>query len=316
MPQKLTTEEFIKKAVIKHKDTYSYKKVKYKNAKEKVIIICKTHGDFNITPNNHLSGQGCIKCRNASIGDKLKLDPAIFIDKAIKKHGDSYDYTNTLYVKAGNKVTITHKECNTTFSILPNNHLRNKGGCPTCSEKYNLDRLLERSKVSANSFIENLKKSLGDDYEALTPYVAARKKISILHKTCGSTFSASPDTLLRKHGCPSCASHGFDPSKPGILYYLSINNGEYFKIGITNRSVAERFKAYELPLITVVYQHTFENGIDAYSAEQSILKDFKQHLASNVSILHSGNTEIFNTNILPTKDLYDTYVRNDQTSSD
>ena len=53
---------FIEKANKIHNDTYNYDKVKYINAKEKIIINCKTHGDFLQTPNNHLNGKKCRSC--------------------------------------------------------------------------------------------------------------------------------------------------------------------------------------------------------------------------------------------------------------
>lgn len=60
---KSNTDEFIKKSITVHGDTYSYDKVKYLNAIKKIIIVCKKHGDFSITPNNHLRGKGCPICR-------------------------------------------------------------------------------------------------------------------------------------------------------------------------------------------------------------------------------------------------------------
>jgi len=41
MTQKLTTQEFIKKANAIHKNKYDYSKVNYINSITKVIIICK-----------------------------------------------------------------------------------------------------------------------------------------------------------------------------------------------------------------------------------------------------------------------------------
>ena len=35
---------------------------------------------------------------------------------------------------------------------------------------------------------------------------------------------------------------GFDYQKKGILYYVSVNDGQAFKIGITNYNVKQRFK--------------------------------------------------------------------------
>ena len=60
---KSNSDEFIKKSILLHKDSYIYDKVEYLNAIKKVIIICKKHGDFLITPNNHLRGKGCPICK-------------------------------------------------------------------------------------------------------------------------------------------------------------------------------------------------------------------------------------------------------------
>ena len=62
MCKKLTTEEFIEKAKKIHGNKYDYSKVLYKDAKTKVCIICKEHGEFSISPNKHLSGQRCKFC--------------------------------------------------------------------------------------------------------------------------------------------------------------------------------------------------------------------------------------------------------------
>ena len=61
----LTTKEFIEKANSIHNKKYDYSLVKYKNSKTKVKIICKEHGGFEQSPNNHISKKyGCPKCAN------------------------------------------------------------------------------------------------------------------------------------------------------------------------------------------------------------------------------------------------------------
>lgn len=76
----LTTEEFIKKAVAKHGDRYLYGHVKYVNTRTKILVTCKEHGDFLITPNEHLQGGGCPVC-NKSTKKTIKE----FIEEAKKK---------------------------------------------------------------------------------------------------------------------------------------------------------------------------------------------------------------------------------------
>ena len=57
-----STEEWIEKAKLVHGDKYDYSKVLYKNAHEKVQIVCDQHGTFFQAPTNHLNFQGCPKC--------------------------------------------------------------------------------------------------------------------------------------------------------------------------------------------------------------------------------------------------------------
>ena len=65
---------FIKESVKIHGNKYDYSKVEYKNAMDKVIIICPEHGEFVQTPSAHLNGQGCPKCvgKNLSVEDIIK----------------------------------------------------------------------------------------------------------------------------------------------------------------------------------------------------------------------------------------------------
>ena len=77
------TEEFIKKASKIHFNKYNYSKVNYINNNTKVEIICPEHGSFLQIPANHLSGQGCPKCRlvnQTRLYNKLKRS---FLDEEI-----------------------------------------------------------------------------------------------------------------------------------------------------------------------------------------------------------------------------------------
>ena len=67
----LTTEKFIEKAKKIHGNKYDYSKVKYIDSKTKVCIICSKHGEFWMTPSNHLNYQGCKKCKNSIMENKI-----------------------------------------------------------------------------------------------------------------------------------------------------------------------------------------------------------------------------------------------------
>jgi len=76
-----TTEDFIYKANKVHNNLYDYSKTNYKTTRSKIIIICKSHGEFTQSPNDHLNGNGCQKC--CSMGfSKIAIE---WLDSIIKK---------------------------------------------------------------------------------------------------------------------------------------------------------------------------------------------------------------------------------------
>jgi len=66
--------DFIPNAIAEHGPKYDYSEVEYIDSQTKVKIICKKHGPFLQTPNNHLSGSGCLTCgKNKRARNWLKL---------------------------------------------------------------------------------------------------------------------------------------------------------------------------------------------------------------------------------------------------
>ena len=54
---------FIERASRAHAGKYSYAKTIYgKNCEDKVVVTCNIHGEFAISPSNHLKGKGCPSC--------------------------------------------------------------------------------------------------------------------------------------------------------------------------------------------------------------------------------------------------------------
>lgn len=62
-----TAAEFIEAAKKVHGDKYDYSRVRYRNSKQKVELICSIHGPFWVKPNSHVSsGSGCRLCSESS----------------------------------------------------------------------------------------------------------------------------------------------------------------------------------------------------------------------------------------------------------
>lgn len=70
--RKLTTEEFIKKAVKIHGLKYDYSQAEYIGNDKKLDIVCKKHGIFYQTANDHLQGCGCPKCKSSKGEAKIR----------------------------------------------------------------------------------------------------------------------------------------------------------------------------------------------------------------------------------------------------
>ncbi len=66
----MSKEQFVQKSQKVH-GQYSYNKVVYTNTKNKVIITCPKHGDFEQRASNHIGGQGCPCCANDSRSKKI-----------------------------------------------------------------------------------------------------------------------------------------------------------------------------------------------------------------------------------------------------
>ena len=189
MIQLAKTYSFITKAKQIHGERYDYSIVDYINAKTKIKIICRKHGEFLQTPSNHLSNYNCQKCSN-----NYKFDTLSFIEKAKIVHFDRYDYINTNYINANIPVSIICKE-HGEFKQIPDFHINRKCGCPKCSNNVKLD-LIE--------FIEKASKIHNNKYDySKVEYNNNRREITIICKTHGE-FIQKPFVHLSNHGCPSC----------------------------------------------------------------------------------------------------------------
>ena len=194
MGKKKTTEQFIKEAIAKHgENKYDYSKVVYTKKDNKIIITCKTHGDFEQCTNSHLLGYGCQKC-----GGNYRYDTNDFIEKSKLIHGDTYDYSLTNYKNNQTKVIINCKT-HGSFDQKPNNHLQGNG-CPNCRG----DKIAIKRKKPIEQFIEEANERFGIIYDySKVNYINAFTDIIISCKDHGD-FIQTPKTHLKGSGCFTC----------------------------------------------------------------------------------------------------------------
>lgn len=191
-----------------------------------------------------------------------------------------------LELYAGNKIKILH-ECiiGHTWSVAPSNVIAGHG-CPICTGK--------GSKTN-DQYLQQLKEN-DIIYRPLEPYKTALEPIIHECPECSFQWSVCPSAIINNRtGCPKCSVTGFNPGRPATLYYIKI--GKYYKLGITNKSIPERFKADSDKEIIILWQKHFENGTNARQKEQEIIKQF-QTCDVGKYLKSGGNTELFDWDIL------------------
>ena len=187
--QRKTEKEFIEELKKIYGDKYDYSKIKYKNSRTKVCIICPEHGEFYKLPTSLINGYACEYC------SKHKLQTKEFVEKAKQIHGDKYDYSLVEYIDSHTEVLVKCPK-HGIFKVTPTNHCSksNKCGCPRCVGK----------KKTTEQFIEEAKQLHGDKYDySKVNYINSKTKVCIICPEHGE-FWLTPNKHLSGQGCREC----------------------------------------------------------------------------------------------------------------
>ena len=209
--QKITSDIFIKRSILKHKNRYDYSKVEYRGLNIPVTIICPIHGEFRQLPSRHMNGNGCPLCFGTP-----KSTTEEFIRKAKDIFGGRYDYSKVDYKGNKEKVCIICPE-HGEFWMSPNNHLRGHQ-CPGC---------YGTPKLTTEQFIVRAKSIYGKRYDySKVDYQGIAKKVCIICHEHGE-FWISPSSHLNGHGCPVCSGTQRVTVPIFIDRCTRIHNGKY-----------------------------------------------------------------------------------------
>jgi predicted nucleic acid-binding Zn ribbon protein len=259
----------------------------YLGVKKQHDLQCQVCGhNWRITLGGAIKGTGCPKCSNRL---KIGIEQAVVVAKERGFEVLSEDYiegtTNSFMVKCDN---------GHIFRTNRHNFVNGGKGCAKCANNLPLSLDEKNTKLEKNGW------RLLED----VPSVNAIGKLECTK--CGGKKEANVSRYMKTYvlcrRCEPCDwERGFSPKLPAILYYLRISNGDQilYKLGITNRTVKDRFKKSELDNIEVLRELKFETGQQAHELEQYYLNLFSEYRYKGDPILKSGgNTEILTTDIL------------------
>jgi predicted nucleic acid-binding Zn-ribbon protein len=285
VPPKRSVEEFIEKASELHGNKYDYSLVTSSKSKDRIDIICQTHGVFTQTIAHHLVSRGCPECAF----DTFRLSHEDFITKSNETHNSKYDYSEVNLTKGfKEQVLITCPE-HGQFKQEAGSHMLGTG-CRKCGNKKGLKSRC--SEYTTEFFIERSKEFHGDRYSyELSEYVNTETKIKIICEVHG-VFEQRPLCHIKGKGCILCrnekTTYNFvdkylkDPelgSETGRIYVLKMmsEDEQFLKVGITSDKRG-RFKVYNKQKDIYQFEMLFEKemtNIETALLERQLIRELK-----------------------------------------
>lgn len=128
---KPSTTEFIAECLDIHGDYFDYRKTTYKNTRTKVMVGCKSHGDFLVRPMLHRDSPtgGCPECRT---NKAVKIID--FVERSNVAHGNKYSYAGIKELKNTRQKVLVSCAIHGDFLQIADQHLHGRG-CPSCGKE-------------------------------------------------------------------------------------------------------------------------------------------------------------------------------------
>ncbi|MDG5974448.1 putative endonuclease [Hydrogenophaga taeniospiralis CCUG 15921] len=236
MPKKRSQLEVIADFKRVHGDRYDYSQVRYRGAKEKIEIVCRAHGPFELQPSHHINGVGCRHCYFESNRKGLTH----FLERCTAAHSSRFDYSLVSEtVKTTDKVSIRCKVHDHWFDQSASAHMNGHVGCPKClSNKLSGPAALrgefKAEEHTQNHFVARAIAVHGNAYiYDRFKYQGMARKGEFICPRHGS-FHQTPSNHLRGTGCPHCAKEN---------QHLDSLKAECFRKGIDYWNALKRREA-------------------------------------------------------------------------
>lgn len=298
--RKLTTDVFIERSKHIHGNHFTYENTFYVNNNTLITVTCQVHGDINVRPDHHLKGHMCKQCSVSHASKNKLITVEVFLNRAEEVHRGKYTYPNFIPCKAKDKIDILCK-CHGLFQQSYDSHLNKMAGCPECSKL----ELGAYKKLNIEQFIERAKSIHGNIYDySKVKYISYAKKVEIICPDHGS-FLQTPNNHLYGKKCNICSkeNNSFQKErfiktkcKTAIFYVLKCfnDNEEFYKIGITTKSVKYRYNTSSLMPYQYEILKTIEDTPEnIWNMEYKYKKKLKEYRYTPLIKFNGSLTECF-----------------------
>ncbi|WP_296137531.1 GIY-YIG nuclease family protein [Psychrobacter sp. B29-1] len=306
--KRYTNKEYIEAAIAVHGDYFGYDKVEYITSKVKVEIYCPHCQDyFWQGAGAHLGGYGCGRCRVRKLQETRRVTIDGFIEKAVKKHGNKYNYEKVVYKNSTSHVTITCPK-HGDFKQAPSAHVSGNG-CRHCRSEL-VSKMFAHTSEDFFKSLKGVHKKGHYSYEKAV-YTRSNKKIIITCSVHGDFSQQANDHKLGR-GCAKCGAIGnkgagfnrtnFKKSCNkhhdgfGYLYVIKCHDEKevFYKIGITSVSLRRRLTGNVIPYNYDVLYDVFDEGNFIFDMETQLHRLLKKY-KYEPKIGFGGQTECFTT---------------------
>jgi len=174
----------------------------WKGAKAHFEIYCFKHQEYFLqSPDKHLVGNGCKKCRYeyVNINNHRRRDVDKFIEDARKVHGDKYDYSRVVSPSCINKVCIG---CPIHGWFEQNVHSHLSGcGCNDCGN----EKTSKKQMLTTEQCLIRFREIHGYKYEYPNfEYKGWDSKILAMCPIDGPWETTTAGSHIQGIGCPKC----------------------------------------------------------------------------------------------------------------
>jgi hypothetical protein len=189
-----------------------------------------------------------------------KLTTEQFIERAQKKHGNIYDYSETTYSGFNSKIKIICRK-HGPFHCNPSDHSVNGSGCQKCAGVGRVEDPLEY-------FIERAKIIHGEKYDySKFIYNGAKIKSTIICPIHGE-FMIHPNNHLNNHGCPNCRGDKISQTRisnnPDENIYNKLKKIHNNKYTYPDQPKIERTNKHKLKIICPIHGEFYQLMINHF----------------------------------------------------